>query len=296
MERQLITLDWAIKRLLRDKAHFDILEGFLSELLHQEITIIDILESESNKETSWDKSNRVDLLAKDAQERLILIEVQYEKELDFFHRILYGYARLITQYIKQGESYGQIKKVITVSIVYFELGMGEDYVYKGTTQFIGLHKKDILKLTRAQQKLFHLSSIEDIFPENYMIRIGHFDEHQVIEDLFDEWVYFLKTGEIKDSFQAKNIRLAKEKLNILNLDEAERSAYEAYLENLRYERSLVESALFEGMEKGLEAGKETGKLEAARNMLMDGLEIEKIVKYTGLSWETIHELKSSKQK
>ena len=48
-KRKLITFDWAIKRLLRSKANFGILEGFLSELFKEDITILDVLESESNK-------------------------------------------------------------------------------------------------------------------------------------------------------------------------------------------------------------------------------------------------------
>ncbi|MEM6829022.1 MAG: hypothetical protein AAF551_00810 [Bacteroidota bacterium] len=39
MTKKLIRFDWAIKRILRDKENFDILEGFLSELLGQTIQI-----------------------------------------------------------------------------------------------------------------------------------------------------------------------------------------------------------------------------------------------------------------
>ena len=39
MSRKLISFDWAIKRLLRSQANFGILEGFLSELLFEDITI-----------------------------------------------------------------------------------------------------------------------------------------------------------------------------------------------------------------------------------------------------------------
>ena len=59
--RRLISFDWALKRLLRSKANFGILEGFLSELLHTDIQILEILESESNKDTALEKQNRVDL-------------------------------------------------------------------------------------------------------------------------------------------------------------------------------------------------------------------------------------------
>ena len=62
MTKKLISFDWAIKRLLRNKANFVVLEGFLSELLFDDIKIEQILESEANQETVDDKFNRVDIL------------------------------------------------------------------------------------------------------------------------------------------------------------------------------------------------------------------------------------------
>lgn len=72
-----------MKRLLRSKANFEILEGFLSELLHEDIIILEILESESNKENQRDKFNRVDLKVKNSAGEIIIIEVQHEREYDF---------------------------------------------------------------------------------------------------------------------------------------------------------------------------------------------------------------------
>ncbi|MCL2131193.1 MAG: Rpn family recombination-promoting nuclease/putative transposase, partial [Lentimicrobiaceae bacterium] len=60
--RSMISFDWAMKRLLRSKANFDVLEGFLSELLRREIKIKNIAESEGNKADKEDKFNRVDIL------------------------------------------------------------------------------------------------------------------------------------------------------------------------------------------------------------------------------------------
>jgi hypothetical protein len=59
MSKRLVRFDWAMKKLLRNKANFSILEGFFSELLRRDITIQNILESESNKQTDDDKYNRV---------------------------------------------------------------------------------------------------------------------------------------------------------------------------------------------------------------------------------------------
>ena len=127
----LVHFDWAVKRLLRNKSNFVVLEGFLSTLLGQEIRIVKMLESEGNKETSEDKFNRVDMLAEDSKGELIIIEVQNNRELDYFHRMLYGASKAITDYINEGQEYGIIRKVYSINIVYFELGQGKDYVYHG---------------------------------------------------------------------------------------------------------------------------------------------------------------------
>ncbi|MCK5825379.1 MAG: PD-(D/E)XK nuclease family transposase, partial [Ichthyobacteriaceae bacterium] len=96
--RNLIRFDWAIKRLLRNKADYTVLEGFLSELLKDSITIEDILESEGNQQSGKDKFNRVDLLVKNSKSELVIIEVQNEQEYDYFHRMAYGAAKALTEY------------------------------------------------------------------------------------------------------------------------------------------------------------------------------------------------------
>lgn len=75
-KNQIIRFDWAMKRLLRNKANFSVLEGLLTTLLGEKIIIQRLLESESNQENEYDKYNRVDMLAEDSKGELILIEVQ----------------------------------------------------------------------------------------------------------------------------------------------------------------------------------------------------------------------------
>ena len=91
--KQLIRFDWAIKRLLRSKVNFGVLEGFLSELLKCKLKIEDISESESNKETKEDKCNKVDVLVKLDNSEVVLIEVQVNSESDYFYRMLYGVSK-----------------------------------------------------------------------------------------------------------------------------------------------------------------------------------------------------------
>ena len=119
-----IRFDWAMKRLLRDKANFKVLEGLLTTLLNEKITIKNLLESESNQEEEYDKYNRVDLLAENSKGNLILIEVQNNNEYAYFQRMLFGTSKLVTEYINRGEGYDKVRKIYSINIVYFTLGHG----------------------------------------------------------------------------------------------------------------------------------------------------------------------------
>lgn len=233
--KHLIRFDWAMKRLLRNKANFGILEGFLSELLQSDIVIVEILDAESNKETENDKYNRVDILVKDSKGELIIIEVQNDREYDYFQRMLYGVSKAISEHIEEGSAYAKVKKVIAVNIVYFNLGQGEDYVYYGETIFKGTHKNDTLNLSKRQKDTFKVELVKDIFPEYYIIKVNNFDDNA--QNTLDEWIYFFKNSAIKSNFSAKGIKEASEKLDIMKLPEKDQAAYKQYVANLRNEAS-----------------------------------------------------------
>ncbi len=107
-KRKLVSFDWAMKRLLRSKANFEVLEGFLSELLKEEITILEVLESESNKDYQSDKFNRVDLKVETGTQELIIIEVQYDREFDYLQRMLFGVSKAITEHIVESDAYYEV--------------------------------------------------------------------------------------------------------------------------------------------------------------------------------------------
>ncbi len=184
-----IRFDWAIKKLLRNKVNFDILEGFLSELLKEDIFIQEIIESEANKDDRYDKSNRVDILVKNTQGLYFLIEIQNEKEHDYFHRMSYGQAKTISERLNSGDKYEKVIKVYSINIVYFELGQGDDYVYLGETIFKGMHTQTTLELSRTQQELYHAKYQQDIFTTYYVLKVNNFND--VAKDTLDEWIYFL---------------------------------------------------------------------------------------------------------
>ena len=269
-QRQLVSFDWALKRLLRSKANFEILEGFLSELLHDEVCILEVLESESNKESQRDKYNQVDLKVKNARGEIIIIELQYERESDYLQRLLYGTAKVITEHLAEGEPYSRVIKVISVSILYFDLGHGSDYIYRGTTTFRGLHTNDELDLNEWQKAMFRRDSVTALFPEYYLIKVNRFND--IARDTLDEWIYFLKNEEIRENFTARGLVKAKEQLDILKLPEAERQSYERYKDDLHYQASMVESTYgigkLEGHQEGLQEGRQEGRQEGESAVLL----------------------------
>lgn len=314
--RKLISFDWAAKKILRSKANFGILEGFLSELLKEDIKIKQLLESETNKDKAIAKFNRVDLLVENTKGELIIIEVQNQRQLDFMQRMLYSSSKLVVDHIAEGNAFEEVKKIISVNIVYFDLGQGNDYLYKGKTEFIGLNKNDSLKLSDKQKILFKKEEISSIFPEYYIIKVNNFDD--VAKNTLDEWVFFLKNEEIKENFSAKGLSEAKKKLDILKLSKEERDIYEAYQFELHYQASMFVSTyklgniegsikgraegiaegkikgrtegLAEGKAEGIEIGEKKKAIEIALKAKQSNLAIETIIALTGLDKEEIENL------
>ncbi|MEB3229901.1 MAG: Rpn family recombination-promoting nuclease/putative transposase [Leptolyngbyaceae bacterium] len=295
-----ICFDWAIKKILRDKVNFVILEGFLTELIGDAIKIESILESESNKVLEESKFNRVDILARSSDGKLILIEVQNSTEQDYFHRMLYGASSLVFEYLNQGESYSNVKKIYSVNIVYFSLGRGDDYVYEGRVEFRGRHVKDRLELSTSQQELFKIKDIYQIFPEYYVLRVNQFDGQT--KDNLDEWIYFLKNSEIKEEFSAQGLPEAKERLREERLEGVDREAYHRFLKDRQYEISILASTraaaelegwkkgIQEGLEQGLEEGLRLQQIRIAQSLKRSGSPAEFIADVTGLTIAEVNAL------
>lgn len=289
MARKLVRFDWAMKRLLRNKANFDILEGFLSELLHGDFKIKQILESEGNKAAEDDKFNRVDILVENQSGELVIVEIQNTREADYFQRMLYGTAKVIVEHIAEGQPYSQVKKVYSVNIVYFDLGQGDDYVYHGTTSFTGIHTHRELELSEKQKNLFRRVSVSDLYPEYYVIKTNRFNE--VARDTLDEWIYFLKTAEIKDEFTAKGLKAASQKLDIMKLASADRKDYDRYIEAQRSDASFVETVNLE-ITTAVNQALKTREEEIAETGLRQGLSIDLVSKLTGLSTDEVQQIAS----
>ena len=286
MSKKLIRFDWAIKRLLRNKSNFIVLEGFLSEVLFDDIRIKNIIESESNQEDEDGKYNRVDILTENSKNELIIVEIQNSYEIDFFHRMNFGVSKSISENLQIGQKYSEIKKVISINIVYFDLGQGRDYIYKGKTDFRGLHQNDLLGLSDKQKITFQKDSVSDIFPEFYLLKVNQFNDNA--KDTLDEWIYFLKNSEVKDDFKAKGLKEAEQVLDIMRLDKEDKYGYNRYLDSL----SLKASEIFSLQTEAEFKVREGEKIEIAKNGIIEKFDNLTISKMTRLSVEFIEKLRN----
>lgn len=304
-----VRFDWAMKRLLRDKANFGVLEGLITTLLGHPIRILKLLESESNQEDEDDKQNRVDVLAEDADGALYLIEVQNETEFAYFQRMLFGTSKLVTEYINRGEGYEKIRKIYSINIVYFNLGNGKDYVYHGKTEFRGIHDNELLNLSPFQQQKFDVDEVSKLYPEYWILKVNDFNKWS--KTPLEQWVYFLNTGEIPDDADAPGLNEARKKLKLEQMTHEELATYYRHLDNVVILRDNIttargegflegesqglkvgkaqgraqglEEGRREGLEEGLQEGYRRGKLEMARSLKQQGMSVADVAKVTGLT-------------
>ena len=288
VENRYVRFDWAVKRMLRDKANFGVLEGLITVLLGEPVHIVEILESEGNQLTEDDKFNRVDVKARNDRDEIFIVEVQLTRQLYYLERILYGVAKTLTEHIRLGRLYNEVKKVYSISIVYFDLGQGSDYLYHGQSTFVGVHSKDTLKISTKENDVIRMRTPEEIFPEYYIIRVNEFND--VATTPLEEWLDYLKNGHIKDDTTAPGLSEAKEKLQYMTMNQADRYAYERHLDAIMVQEDVLTTAKIEGRAEGRVEGERENALAVARRLKALGIETAIIEESTKLTAEEIARL------
>ncbi len=297
-----VWFDWAVKHMLRDKANFEILEGFIKVITGKDMTILEILESEGNQSSSLAKFNRVDIKARNEDGEIVIIEVQNIRELDFIERILFGVANAVTEQISLGSPYSAIHKVYSISIVYFDLGSGDDYVYRGQTELRGIHTGTKLLINDKEKRAIEGKSADEVFPEYFIVRVEKFNPNNLSPNYLEQWMDYLKTGMIRSEYDAPGLSRARETLIYDNMTPAEKKEYREHLDDVRARQNALddsraegwaeglEQGRAEGLEQGLEQGRAEGLREAARNLLKSGVDIKIISQSTGLPEDEIRRL------
>ena len=301
MERTIISFDYAIKYILRDKANFDILSGFLTELLEKEVIVQEVLESEVNIDDFDAKINRLDLKAKIVGGEIAVFEIQFFDQIDFLGKVLFNACKAVVEQASSGLHY-DIKKVYSINIAYFHSfaeNIMKEYIFRANlSKFTGIHFDEVIPFSQNLNPHFPDS---DMHPEYFLILPNKFDEE--MRSKFDEWVYVLKKSAVRSDFTAAGVKEAGEKLDLLKMTPEVRARYKSYMASDLSWKSQIYTAELKGKAEGLAEGEAKGKaegliegekqkaIEIAKNMLKEGFDIDTIIKVTKLSENEIKGIK-----
>ena len=275
-DKQLISFDYAIKYLLKDKGDYEIVEGFISALLktrgYSAVKIIALLESESNKEDPKDKRSIADLIVEDENHHKYIIEIERNLKRSFVHKACFNTARLIVDNLAQREDYTQITKVFHISLLYFPIDKRNGSIYHGTTIIHEIESNERLKVHITDPKTHEEFDATDIFPEYFFISVPQFNE-RLIKELteMDEWLYVMKHEKVPENYHSPYMQQVSDKLKILRMTEGERSAYTFYMKKVYNDRDELEAALMKGEAEGLAKGLAKGLAEGEAKGKAEGL-------------------------
>jgi predicted transposase/invertase (TIGR01784 family) len=287
MEREIISFDYAIKNILRDKANFDILSGFLTELLNKPVNVQEVLESEGNTSAPDDKINRLDLKAKIDNDEIAVFEIQYFDQIDFLGKVLFNACKAVVEQISSGELF-DVKKVYSVNIAYFGMGAKDEYLFVANlTDFIGVHYEETIPFAQN----INTEVPQYIHPHYFLILPNVFKKDK--EDKkekwtpFDEWIYVLKNASVKSEFTAAGIQAASEKLNVLKMTPQQKADYERQHRMNISQKSQLYTAELKGRSEGEAIGLEKEKEQAVVRGYKKGYSTDVIAEFTDFSPDQI---------
>ena len=294
----LISFDYAIKFLLKNKEDFYVVENFLSSILnligYPEIKIIGLHDPEHHKNLAETKITIPDLLVKDAKGKRYLIEIERDHFSDAAYKAHYNTSySTVNDFLDKGEDFSKIKKIIHISILYEAYGKVNDYIYHGRLEPKGMNKAEKLTIQKNKDGKKY-NTIKDL-PEYFFIFPENFDKN--FKSKFDEWMNLLKTGEIREEAKKmfKDLDKVEERLKYLNLTKEEKIEFDKFRAEEAKKKTQLEDAKEKGRKEGKEEGRKEGKEEGrkegekkkaigiAQTMLKENLPVKQISKFTGLS-------------
>lgn len=298
IDKPLVSFDYAIKYLLKDKGDYSIVEGFISALLktkgYGDVKIVALLETESNKDDPKDKRSIADLIVEDKDHNKYIIEIERNVKDSFIHKACFNSSRLIVDNLAQREDYTQIVKVFHISLLYFPIGKGAGAIYHGKTIIHEIETGERLNVHLKNQETNEVFDATDILPEYFFISIPGFNDR--LEEEIDDWLYVMKHDKVPATFHSPYMSQVAEKLSILKMSKEERADYTYYMKKLYNDRDELQAAEIRGLEKGKAEGELKAKREIALKMIIKKLDDETIIDFSGLTSDELAQLKKSLQK
>ena len=273
--------DFGFKLLFGTPVNKDLLIGFLNALFRgeQEITDVTYLNAEQLGRAEWDRKAVFDVYCENVKGERFIVEMQKARQKYFKDRSVFYSTFPIREQAKVGDWDYELKSVYTVGILNFVFDEDKDdeEYYHHEVKLMDVGRKEVF-----------YEKLTFIYLEMPKFR----KREEELETLFDKWMFVLKNlATLLDRPAALQERVFKrlfETAEIARFSESEIRDYEESLKNLRDLGNVLNTAKEEGRKEGRKEGIET----MALRMRDDGMPLEVIAKYTGLSVEEIQNLKS----
>ena len=287
MQKLKLTNDFIFKKVFGKKGNESILKDLLEAILKIKIEKIEIqAEVELERELVDDKTGILDIEATIDENTVIDIEMQMQNQYNMKERTLYYWSGLYYTGLQKNENYKINKRAITINIMNFDMFKEGPY-----------HEK--VELRRRYKNILLTDKLEIHF-----IQLTKFMKEAKKEENKElwNWLTFIcdkNEKEVKKAMEEnKEIKKANEQLEYLTGDEAVRrmaflreKAERDYVTNMSGAREEgIEKGKKIGVKEGIKEGEKNKAIEIAKEMLKEGMEIEKIIKITGLTKEEMKEI------
>ena len=265
--------DFGFKKLFGEECNKDLLLDFLNELLHKEegkIVSLSYLKTERLGISEESRKAVFDLYCENEKGEKFIVELQKTKQEYFKDRTLYYSTFAITEQAIPGDWNFNLKEVYVVAIL--------DFVFEEDKQERDKYRYDVMLTDTATQKVFY-----DKLKFVYLEMPKFTKEVDELETHFEKWMYVLKNLKRLESIPGKlRERVFERMFASAEIAKLSTEEYRAYIDSLNSYRDLKNSLDYAKAE-----GLAEGKVEIALKMLNDGMPMEVVCKYSGLSQEEI---------
>ena len=278
MQKLKLTNDFIFKKVFGKKGNESILKDLLEAILKIKIEKIEIqaeAEVELERELVDDKTGILDIEATIDENTVIDIEMQMQNQYNMKERTLYYWSGLYYTGLQKNENYKINKRAITINIMNFDMFKEGPY-----------HEK--IELRRRYKNILLTDKLEIHFIQ--LMKFMKEARKEEDKELWN-WLTFIcnkNDEEVREIMEEnKEIKKANEQLEYLTGDEAVRRM--AFLRE-KAERDYVTN-MSGAKEEGEKIGERNKTIEIAKEMLKEGMEIEKIIKITKLTDKELEKLK-----
>ena len=292
-------IDIAFKKIFGVEENKDLLISLINSIVSQADQVSDVilLNPYNVQNFKTDKLSILDIKAKGIDGKQFNIEIQITDEADYDKRALYYWGKLYTEQLKTSEDYSKLNKTIGIHILNFTSISGTEryhHAFHLVDEATGLRYFKDIELHTIELNKFAKNSDDDL---NSLVA--------KIKDALDVWIAFLTRNDLLDPTNLPKVldnpRLKKALtvLEVMNFTTVEREAYEEHLKWFRIEANTLKKAeakgeargRAEGKIEGIEIGEAKRNIEIAKEMLLEGEPIEKIIKFSKLTKEEVDNLK-----